>query len=184
MTAAYAAAAGLGTAEEYSSAAARAVEELARVLGLAPETLDAGLDGAIQEVNDLPSTSHEDVLEVIDSAATSLGTGVADSVARMLLLRAYGVLEDPANWVQGAVARDHAGREVHPMDPEVVGWSLVGALEHARAGEDLSCVELAREALARASIRHVVQSFNDHATWTEVQDVVSRLIEHLRGQPR
>ena len=56
------------------------------------------------------------------------------SSIKQLLQKARALIEDPAHWTQGALARDSAGNEVFPNSPQAVCFCAEGALACAFEG--------------------------------------------------
>jgi len=69
-----------------------------------------------------------------------------------VLVRAFEMLADEAQWAQGAGAIDRNGTPVKPTDRRAVAWCAVGALERA-AGNDDELFEACLEYLQKASLQ-------------------------------
>ncbi len=75
-------------------------------------------------------------------------------------------------WTQGGMARDAAGCQVTPRDPDAVCWCALGAILAGRGARQHACIALSRHIGGRFFGR--VADWNDAAVRT-AEDVASTL---------
>jgi hypothetical protein len=163
----------------YHVAANDVIESILACLGLVAEAWDAGLQGALQEVNDYPIMSYEDIIGAVDDAIDCLaGADPIAEEAQELVARARALIASPERWTQGAVARTRHGIEVEPGSTLAMQWSLLGALVRAQGGAQGPAPLLALETLYCTAARRAVQRFNDHppTCFQHVAELLNRLL--------
>lgn len=93
------------------------------------------------------------------------------------LREARARIEDPANWCQGAFARDRSGDPVGSKSPVACQWCAEGALTVAGGGFDAE-VYLLRALPLRVND---VGGYNDHRTHATVLRLFDRAIALAEG---
>lgn len=106
-----------------------------------------------------------------------------------ILARTRDLLPTPAQWTQGAMARDAEGKPVRPDAPAAACWSLFGALLCASSSDSDDDYERARAALSdgctAAGGGASLPTFNDRPgrTHAQVLGAIDAAIESLKGKP-
>ncbi len=108
------------------------------------------------------------------------GAQMTNTEIKDVLVRALARLKDGAAWTQNYFARDDAGKECMPENPEAVCWCAIGAV-YAELGP-MSTWSPGQFAIVSKPLRIVgsVSSFNDNARdFTPVRELYERAIASL-----